>query len=48
MSKYLPTGNEFVSLPTIREEDGAIKAAGFLCHSLRVSVEKKKHKEVKP
>ena len=30
MSKYLPTGNEFVSLPTIREEDGAILAVGFL------------------
>ena len=27
MSKYLPTGNEFVSLPTIREDDGAIEAA---------------------
>lgn len=42
MSKYLPTGNEFVSLPTIREDDGAVLALGFLCHSLRVSVEKKK------
>ena len=30
MSKYLPTGNEFVSLPTIREDDGAIEAIGFL------------------
>ena len=30
MSNYLPTGNDFVSLPTIRQEDGAIEAIGFL------------------
>ena len=30
MEKYLPTGNEHVSLPMVRECDGAIEALGFL------------------
>ena len=30
MSKYIPTGNERVSLPTISENDGSIEAIGFL------------------
>ena len=30
MQQYLPTGNEYVTLPTLRETDGAIEAVGFL------------------
>ena len=30
MEKYLPTGNEHISLPMINEKDGAIEALGFL------------------
>lgn len=39
MCKYLPTGNEFVSLPTIREDDGAIEAIGFLYMAQKGMVE---------
>lgn len=28
--RYLPTGNEWVSLPTLREEDGALESFSFL------------------
>lgn len=30
MSEYLVTGNEYVSLPTIRQRDGAIEGLSFL------------------
>ncbi len=30
MSRYIPTGNEYVSLPQIREEDGSIESISFL------------------
>ena len=31
MSNYQVTGNEYLSLPTIREEDGAVEGITFLC-----------------
>ncbi len=30
MTTYLPTGNDYISLPTLREADGAMEAVGFL------------------
>ena len=39
MSKYLPTANEYVTLSTLCEEDGAIEAVGFLNMSQRGMVE---------
>ena len=39
MSNYLPTGNDYVSLPTLRESDGAIEAVGFLYMTQKGMVE---------
>ena len=39
MHQYLPTGNEYISLPTIRETDGAIEALGFLYMAQKGMVE---------
>lgn len=35
MRRYQVTGNEYVSLPTIREEDGAIEGVTFLSMQLK-------------
>ena len=39
MSNYLPTANEYVTLSTLREEDGAIEAVGFLNMAQRGMIE---------
>ncbi len=39
MSNYIPTGNEYVTLPTLREADGAIEAVGFLYMAQKGMVE---------
>lgn len=39
MKKYLPTGNEYISLPTINAESGAIESIGFLSMTQRGMVE---------
>ena len=39
MEKYIPTGNERVSLPTIEEAGGAVRSVGFLLMSQRGMVE---------
>ena len=39
MEKYIPTGNERVSLPTIRESDGGIESISFLSMTLKGMLE---------
>ena len=34
MSKYIPTGNEYLSIPTIRDEDGAIESLNVILMKL--------------
>ena len=39
MNRYLPTGNETITLPTLNAENGAIEAVGFLSMAQRGMVE---------
>lgn len=45
MERYIPTGNEMISLPTIRESDGGIESISFLLMAQKGMVELRGNKQ---